>query len=81
MDKFASSEQQLLEKIRQLPRDKVIEVEDFVDFLVQRNQRVRQRAAWHEEIAEMANDPEVQAEISAINAEFGVAELDGLQNL
>jgi peptide subunit release factor 1 (eRF1) len=29
-------EQRLLEKIRQLPSEKVIEVEDFIDFLYQR---------------------------------------------
>jgi hypothetical protein len=31
------TEQRLLEKIRNLPSDKVIEVEDFVDFLTQRS--------------------------------------------
>jgi len=29
-------EQRLLEKIRKLPSDKIIEIEDFVDFLYQR---------------------------------------------
>jgi len=31
------TEKRLLEKIRNLPSDKILEVEDFVDFLVQRN--------------------------------------------
>lgn len=30
-------EQRLLEKIRNLPSDKMLEVEDFVDFLAQRH--------------------------------------------
>ena len=39
-----ASEQELLEKIRSLPPDKVAEVEDFVDFL---RQRVEDRKlAW-----------------------------------
>jgi uncharacterized protein YaaN involved in tellurite resistance len=32
----SASEQRLLEKIRQLPPEKVVEVEDFIDFLTQR---------------------------------------------
>ncbi|MGA1133909.1 MAG: hypothetical protein ACO31I_16885 [Prochlorotrichaceae cyanobacterium] len=32
-------------------------------------------------LAAMANDPEVQREISLINAEFEVSELDGLERL
>jgi hypothetical protein len=31
------TEQRLLEKIRNLPSDKMVEVEDFVDFLAQRH--------------------------------------------
>lgn len=31
MDKLAPSEQQMLEKIRQLPQEKVVEVEQFID--------------------------------------------------
>ena len=33
------------------------------------------------EIAEMANDPDIQLEIAAINQEFIVAEMDGLEGL
>ena len=34
-----------------------------------------------EELAAMARDPEIQAEIAAINQEFAVAEMDGLSGL
>lgn len=34
-----------------------------------------------EELAAMANDPEIQAEIAAMNKEFAVTEMDGLENL
>jgi hypothetical protein len=33
------------------------------------------------EIAEMANDPDIQVEIATINQEFIVAEMDGLEAL
>ena len=34
-----------------------------------------------EELAAMANDPDMQAEIASINLEFAVAEMDGLEGL
>jgi len=34
-----------------------------------------------QELAAMARDPEIQAEIAAINKEFAVAEMDGLSGL
>ena len=33
---------------------------------------------WESDLAAMAADPEVQRELSRINAEFGVTEADGL---
>jgi hypothetical protein len=38
MTSSTSTEQRLLKKIRQLPTEKIIEVEDFVDFLMQRGE-------------------------------------------
>ena len=37
MATYNTLEQRILEKIRLLPHEKVIEVEDFIDFLNQRN--------------------------------------------
>ena len=34
---------------------------------------------WESDLATMAADPEVQRELSRINAEFGVTEADGLE--
>lgn len=34
-----------------------------------------------EQLAEMASDLEIQAEIASINNEFGVTEMDGLEKL
>lgn len=33
------------------------------------------------DLSEMANDPQIQAEIAAIESEFAITELDGLPNL
>ncbi|GAP98267.1 hypothetical protein [Leptolyngbya sp. NIES-2104] len=78
MDQLAPSEQQLLEKIRQLPQEKVVEIEHFIDGLMKQNQSVQQRIAWNEAIAQMSTDSEIEAEIASINAEFAITELDGL---
>ena len=32
-------------------------------------------------LAEMANDPEIQAELVAINTEYAITEMDGLEGL
>ena len=53
------------------------------------SQQVRERAEdrladasyMEEQIKEMANDPEIQAEIVAINREFAATEMDGLERL
>jgi hypothetical protein len=37
MKTYNSFEQRVLEKIRQLPPEKITEIEDFVDFLYQRH--------------------------------------------
>lgn len=80
MQQLPDSEQQILEKIRQLPQEKLIEVEAFIDALVKQKQNVLKQSDLKKEIAAMASDPEIQAEITAINAEFIAAEMDGLQD-
>lgn len=37
--------------------------------------------AWEKELSEMAADPEMQRELSRINAEFSHAEADGLEKI
>jgi hypothetical protein len=34
-----------------------------------------------EQLAQMAKDPEIQAEIASINQEFAITEMDGLERL
>jgi hypothetical protein len=45
MSRQATREDRLIQKIRRLPPDRVAEVEDFVDFLSQRDDRELTRAA------------------------------------
>lgn len=47
-------EQRLIEKIRQMPRDRVLEVEDFVDFL---NHRHPQSAPSLTQVATEVSEP------------------------
>jgi hypothetical protein len=37
------------------------------------------RDAWEADLAAMAADPQIQRELTRINAEFGVTETDGLE--
>ena len=37
------------------------------------------RDGWEADLAAMAADPQIQRELSRINAEFGVTETDGLE--
>ena len=39
----------------------------------------RRDESWESELSAMAVDPELQRELSRINAEFGAAEADGLE--
>ena len=59
-------EQTLIEKIKSLPPEKVAEVEDFVDFIVQRNTRSSRHAGITAYAAQYAGspadlDPELEA--------------------
>jgi hypothetical protein len=65
-----ATEQRLLNKIRNLPLDKIVEVEDFVDFLALRSAN---RPLASTDLEAMASDPDIQAEIAAINREFSIA--------
>jgi len=77
------SEAKLIELIRSLPSDAAREVEDFASFKAART------ASWaHDDpesiaraIERMANDPQMQREIHAIERDFAPAMNDGLENL
>jgi hypothetical protein len=48
---------------------------------VKLNKALSRSVSEEEELAAMAKDPEIQAEIAAMNKEFAVTEMDGLENL
>jgi hypothetical protein len=74
----AQAEKTLLEKLKRLPPARLAEVEDFVDFLKDREERTRDEAAQRlgeafEKLDALSAPPmtseEVQAEIDAARAE------------
>ncbi|NJL20882.1 MAG: DUF2281 domain-containing protein [Leptolyngbyaceae cyanobacterium SM1_3_5] len=73
---------QTISKLRQLPEALAQEVNDFIDFLLfkQSSKQWQRSIQFSEstELAEMANDPEIQAEMAAIETEFAATEYDGL---
>jgi len=76
--------EETLKKAAELPDDLQEEVADFVEFLAERRMRsglgARDRAALATQLAAMAQDSEVQAELREIEREFATAETDGLEN-
>lgn len=73
---MSASEQALIEKIRQLPPQRLAEVEDFVDFLRAREERAIAGARLGESLARLdalnlppLSDDEIAAEIQAARQE------------
>ncbi len=70
----------MLQKIeQQLPLLSPDEQLRLLECLVQHLRKPAQRADFAAEMAAMAADPEIQAEIRQIEAEFSVADEDGLE--
>ncbi len=63
-------QQWLLERITQQVRERIQTADKFAD-----------ASYMEEQIKAMGDDPDILAEIAAINDEFGVTELDGLEGL
>ena len=72
---------QLIKEIEQAPDSLVEEVLDFLLFTKSRKKDTDQisNRDLEKQLREMAEDPEVQVEINAINEEFLVTEMDGLK--
>ncbi len=73
---MAITEQTLIEKIRQLPQQRLAEVEDFIDFLRTREERTSAGARLGESLAKLdalnlppLTDDEIAAEIQAAREE------------
>ncbi len=73
---MAITEQTVIEKIRQLPQQRLAEVEDFIDFLRTREERTSAGARLGESLAKLdalnlppLTDDEIAAEIQAAREE------------
>ena len=89
-----SVQQRVLEALENLSPLEQQEVLDFAEFLGSKREteeklRVQSahgnlgnnRATFEQQLTEMANDPDIQAELRAINQEFATTEMDGLGTL
>ncbi len=66
-------------QLDQLSRDEQLWLIEYLAARL-RKHAVAERAAWQADLAAMAADPQIQAELRQIEEEFRVAELDGLEN-
>ena len=75
-----NDKEQLIKEIEQAPDSLVEEVLNFLLFTKSRKKYFQQQRNLdlEEKLKEMSEDPEMQAEMKAINEEFLTAEMDGL---
>ncbi|MGK7934355.1 MAG: hypothetical protein AB4206_00875 [Xenococcaceae cyanobacterium] len=78
-----NDKEQLIREIEQAPDFLVKEVLDFLLFTKSRTKYLEPNSDLDLEtqLRAMAEDPEIQAEITTINREFLVAEIDGLTSI
>jgi hypothetical protein len=70
--------EEVVELIKEMPDAMQAEVRDFVRFLREFRKPLMQ-PALDGQLAAMARDPQIQAEIREVECEFAVAENDGLK--
>jgi hypothetical protein len=70
--------EEVVELIKEMPDEIQVEVRDFARFL-RESRKPLMPPALDGQLAAMARDPQIQAEIREIECEFAVAESDGLQ--
>lgn len=67
------------EKISRLPRKKQLWLIEQLAHRIREGSSKSDRAHFASQLAIMANDPEVQAELQIIEQEFAVTDADGLE--
>lgn len=79
---ITASEKKVLGLMRQLPPGAVQQVQDFVVFLAARHcdWSYGDAASLDSAVELMASDPFLAREIRAVNEDFAVAEVDGLES-
>ena len=75
-----NEKEQLIQEIEQASDLIVREVLNFLLFTKNRARKIEQtrNANWEMQLKEMAQDPEIKAEIENIEKEFSATEMDGL---
>ena len=75
-----NDKEQLIKEIEEAPDSLVEEVLNFLLFTKSRKKHLQQQRNLNlaKKLKEMAEDPEIQAELKAINEEFLTTEMDGL---
>ncbi len=53
----------------------------LLERIIHRLRKKEKKVTIEEQMAQMASDPEIQAELSSINEEFAATEMDGLENM
>lgn len=64
-----AEQQWLLERLTQQIRDRIQSTSQFVGL-----------SSLEKQLEDLASDPDIQKEIKAIEGEFAIAEMDGLEN-
>jgi hypothetical protein len=68
---------QIQENINRLSSDEQLWL---IEWLARRvREKTGAQSVWEKQLADMAADPEIQSELQRIDAEFAVAEADGLE--
>lgn len=70
--------QQLIKEIEKAPEYLIEEVLDFLLFIKNKNQNQEKENNIEQQLQEMAEDPNIKAEIVNIEREFSITEMDGL---
>jgi hypothetical protein len=72
--------QRAIALVEQLPPDQLVIALNFLEQLRTNTTQTHTRPSEYD-LTEMANDPEIQAELCAIDQEFVIADMDGLSVL
>ena len=75
-----NNKEQLIKEIEEAPDSLVEEVLNFLLFTKNRKQHLKEdnHSDFAKKLKEMSEDPEIKAEMKAMNEEFLVTEMDGL---
>jgi hypothetical protein len=74
-----TTSEQIYEIVQALPSEQASEVLDFARFLKLKTQRLAHRSEIDAALLEMSHDPDYQADVTQLEAEFATAQWEALQ--